>query len=212
MNAKVGMTAIGSLTILVLSSSTPALADECAAPLVAACATDTVPLDPDDVLDDPVGTIVDTVDGTDDTTDPVVDPVVDLVDDLLPGDGIVDPPGGDGPGAHHGGRDPRIGGHGGRTPDPSVRTPSAGDALTRESVRPSGTIIGSAASGTNPAVAPHGVPGRTDEIVRGAVRGLLLLAVLFGVTIGFVLVQGRLDRNDPKLAAASVRAEVVTFG
>jgi hypothetical protein len=43
------------------------------------------------------------------------------------------------------------------------------------------------------------------------VRGLLLLALLFGITVAFVVVQGRIDRNDPKLTGAPVRTEVVTF-
>jgi hypothetical protein len=212
MSRKIAIAAIGTLSLLVLSAPPPAIADECGS-LLAACATDTAPVDPEDALDDPVGTIVDTVDGADDTVPPVVDEVVDVVDDL-PGGGIVGPPGGEGPGDHGGGLDPRVAGREGRAPEPVSRTPSSslGTASTREAARPPVTILGSAASGERRSVPPHGAPGRFGELIEGAVRGLLLLAVLFGVTVGFVLLQGRLDRSDPKLAVAPARAEVVTFG
>jgi hypothetical protein len=49
-------------------------------------------------------------------------------------------------------------------------------------------------------------------VIDAAVRGLLLLAVLFGLAVGFVVMQSRLDRRDPRLAAASPQAEMVTFG
>jgi hypothetical protein len=202
---------LGTLCVLLLTSPAQALADECAL-LDLDCVDDTVPNDPDEVLDDPVGTIVGVVDGAEDDVDPVVDPVRDIVDDVLnDGGGIVEPPIGDGPGTHTAGRG---GGSRGQDPAGSERgTPSAGPtAGFRESFAPPRTVIGSAAAGTAPALPRRNPPGMLDGFVEGAVRGLLLLAVLLGITVGFVALQGRLDRNDPKLLAAPVRTEIVTFG
>jgi hypothetical protein len=214
MDRKIATAVVGTLSLLVLASPAPALADDVCLPLTAACTTDTITVDPDEGADDPIGTIVDVVDGAEDTTDPtvdpVVDPVLDVVDDVLNGGDIVDPPGGDGPRGHRSGPGTKVQGDERQRQDPRTTAPRPG-ALAREAFRPPGPIIGSAASGVRPPVGPHGSPGRLDGIVEGAVRGLLLLAVLFGVTVGFVVVQGRLDRNDPKLIGAPVRTEIVTF-
>jgi hypothetical protein len=211
MNPKIASAVVGTLSLLVLASPAPALAaDECL-PLIQVCASGTVTPDPDDVLDGPIGTVVDVVDGAEDTTDPVVDPVRDVVDDVLNGGDVVDPPGGGGPGDHGSGPGTKLQGRDRSTEDPSTTAPRP-SALSREGFRPPEPIIGSAASGTNQPIAPHGAPGRSDGFVEGAVRGLLLLAVLFGITVGFLVVQGRLDRNDPKLIGAPVRTEIVTFG
>lgn len=213
MNRRVAIVVVVASWAVVSSSGASALAQECTS-LLDTCAEDTIPVDPDEVLDDPVGTISDTLDGAEETTDPVSEPIVDAVDDLLGGGGIVDPPGGDGPARHGSGPRTRVRGREGSATDrSSERRPAAATvALVRESVRPPVTLIGTAASGTRPPIAPHGAPGRLEGVFEGAVRGLLLLAVLFGVTIAFVLIQGRFDRNDPKLARAPVRAEVVSFG
>jgi hypothetical protein len=217
MNRKIATVAVGTLSLLVLASPAPALADDVCLPLTAGCSNDTITVDPDEALDDPIGTVVDVVDGAEDTTDPVgdpvVDPVLDVVDDLLNGGGIVEPPGGDGPRDHVSGPGTKDEGREGPRHD-ARPTPTAGrpSGLSRAAFGQPEPIIGSAASGSIPPVAPHGSPGRLDGFLEGAVRGLLLLAVLFGVTVGFVMVQGRLDRNDPKLVGAPVRTEIVTFG
>jgi hypothetical protein len=210
MKRRIGIALIAASWALILSSPAPAAATDCTS-LLGTCATDTITIDPEDALDDPVDTVLDTIDGAEDTTDPVVDPVLDEVDDVLGGGGIVDPPGGEGPAEHRAGPGATVSGREGSTDRPG-QSPTGTTALVRESTRPPVTFIGSAASGTRPPLPPHGAPGRFDGVIEGAVRGLLLLLVLFGVTIGFVLIQGRLDRNDPRLAGAPVRAEVVTFG
>jgi hypothetical protein len=210
MNRKVAMAVVGTLSLLVLASPAPALAaDECP-PLVQVCASDTVTPDPDDVLDDPIGTVVDVVGGAENTTGPVVDPVVDVVNDVLNGGDIVQPPGG-GPRDHDSGPGTKVQRRDRSAQDPITITPRP-SGLSREALRSPGPIIGSAASGTNQPIAPDGSPGRSEGFAEGAVRSLLILAVLFGVTVGFLVVQGRLDRNDPKLIGAPVRTEVVTFG
>lgn len=185
------------------------LADECL-PVLATCATDTAPVDPGDVVDDPIGTVTDTIGGAEDATDPVVDTVVDVVDDVLPGDGIIDPPGGDDPSSHHG-PPPEVRGREGANDRGGAGTPSRPGGFVHEGVAPvrGPTLIGAAASGTAPGESPAPPDGR--EIIRGVVQGLLLLGVLFGITIAFLAVQGRLDRNDTKLVQSPVQTEVVTF-
>jgi len=214
MSRKIATVVVGTLSLLVPASPAPAIAaDECLS-LTAACATDTITVDPDEVVDDPIGTVVDVVDGAEDTTDPVVDPVLDVVDDVLGGGDVLPPPGGSGPRDHESGPGTKGPGRSGRersSDEPRVSPPGPG-VLSREALRPPVTLIGSAANGSRPTIAPHGSPGRFDGFIEGAVRGLLLLSVLFGITVAFVLIQGRLDRNDPKLASAPVRAEIVTFG
>ena len=199
-----------AIGLFVLWSAAPALADDCL-PVIATCATDTVPIDPGDVADDPVGTVTDTIGEAEDTTDPIVDTVVDVVDDLLPGDGIIDPPGGDDPSSHHGPA-PDVRGRQGEK-DPRVAdTPSRPGGLVQEGVRAPTLLIGTAASGTAPASSPNApAPDRQEGFLRGAVQGLLLLGVLLAITIAFLAVQGRLDRNDAKLVHAPVQTEVVTF-
>jgi hypothetical protein len=203
---------LGALSMLVLSSPARAHVGSCLA-LEPDCLDDIVTTDPDEVLDDPVGEIVDQVDGAEDTTDPVVDPVLDVVDDVLNGGDPILPPGGDGPAAHESGPGTKAGG--GERPGRDPGSPVArSGALGREAFiaqAPQETLIGSAATAIRPPLPPHGSPERFDGIIEGAVRGLLLLAVLFGVTVAFVMVQGRMDRNDPKLIGAPVRTEVVTF-
>ncbi|HET9672525.1 MAG TPA: hypothetical protein VFQ40_06720 [Actinomycetota bacterium] len=191
-------------TLLMAWSPGVAFADPCD-PLDVDCLAGT--LEPDEALDDPIGSVTDTLDGAGDSVDPVLDPVLDVVDDLLGGGGIVDPPGGHVPGDHTAGPGSRVGGTGEAGPAGSASGPSA---IARESGRPP-TLIGTASSGSRPA-APSPPPDRFDGLVEGAVRGLLLVAILFGLTVAFAAVQGRLDRNDPKLAGAPLRPEVVTFG
>jgi hypothetical protein len=181
-----------------------ALADD-RGPFDVDCLVDT--LEPDLSLDDPIGPVTDTLDGAGDAVDPIVDPVLEVVEGLLGGGGIVDPPGGDDPGGHTAGPGKRVDGTDEAEP---ADTPAGPSAIARESARPL-TLIGTAISGSRPA-APTPPPDRFDGLVEGAVRGLLLMAILFGLTLVFVVVQGRLDRTDPKLARAPLRPEVVTFG
>lgn len=205
MNPRMGYAALVLGTFLVVAAPGRALADGCD-PLDVACLAEGV--DPDEVVADPVGAVTDVLDGSEETIDPVVEPVLDLVDDLLGGGGIVEPPVGGGPDGRSSGPGTRVAGRDdSRTVAPSPPTPTA---LGRESVRPS-TLIGSAIGATRPVVT-NVAPDRFEGFVGAAVRGLLLVLVLFGLTVGFVLFQDRLDRNDPKITRSPPRAETVTFG
>jgi hypothetical protein len=209
MSRAIRMTVVGGSCLLLLSAAGPALADEHCDPLDLACTVGPITGDPGELVDDPDGMLRDTIGRVADATDPIVQPILDAVDELLGGGGIVDPPGG-GTGGNRVAPDPP----GGRRPSGdrgSVGSGAAGaTALVREATSPPETII-SAASGSRPSV-PNGSGERSDGVVTGAVQSLVIVMVLFGIAVGFVLLQDRIDRRDPKLALAPLEPEVVTFG
>ena len=166
------------------------------------------------VVDDSIGP-VDTpgADTVAPVTDAVTGDVLDRVRDVLDGVG-VDPPdpigGGGGGGAHHppgqGSEGPSNQGsrHGGA---PNGRIPGGLD------------LHGSTGSGQAPAdPAPSLVRdpdlasrGRFDAALGGVARSLAIVLALFGLAVGFVAIQARFDRNDPRLALAPVESDIVEF-
>ena len=198
-----------------LAAPFAAHADEPCAPLDAACQVDEL-LDPapdPGPIDDVTDTVDDVVDQVGDRVDPVVDDVGNLVDDLLGRGGVIDPPDGGildppaGGGDHHSG--PGIGGpRNGRNEPRNVVDPTRVVSTAAREGAPTTDII-SAASGTRET--PVGSPLPPGGIVQAALTGALLLLGLFVVAVGFVLLQDRLDRGDPKLSIAPVRADVVAF-
>lgn len=213
---------IGRSTLVVMS--TIAIVATGAASAHAACPV----LDPlcviEDTVDDGVGLVEDTVGGietpVDDVLDPleeVVDPVVDTifgtVDDVIGGGGgeQPEPPGGIGdgggaqPGVHQGG------------PEPSGRPDRATVEIAGSRVheRPEiGRVFA-------PVVAPRSIADATGSPVEGSgrvgaaigsvARSLAIVLALFGLTLAFAAIQGRLDRDDPRLSLAPIRSDVVTF-
>jgi hypothetical protein len=169
------------------------------------------------VVDDSIGPVDtpggDTVAPVTDAVDAVTGDVLDRVNDLLDGVG-VDPP------------DPIGGGGGGVTHHPpgqgsqgtSNQTPPHGGA-------PNGRIPGgrglhaSTGSGQAPAdPAPSLVRDpdlasrdRFDTVLEGVARSLAIVLTLFGLAVGFVAIQDRFDRNDPRLALAPVESDIVEF-
>jgi hypothetical protein len=186
----------------------------------------------DQTVDDVVAVVEETVDETVDqvvavvenvgdtvkkTTDEVVDTVddtVDNVDDTVHALDPVAPPPPDGhsePGAN----DPS--GSGSR-PDtePTVVRPDRPhrSAPTLEEV--------ALVSGTSPAsdavivtgtvsTSPFGPFGPFAGSLPEVARALAFPLVLLGLVLGFVAVQNRLDRKDPKLALATTTPDVLTF-
>jgi hypothetical protein len=159
--------------------------------------------------DDVQQTVDDTVGGAKDDVAGVVDTVTSTVGGLT--DPIVQPPGGDGPGAHHGGGVSHhpggsATGHGG-----SAGSATGPTVLTREG----GTLtqIGTAINGQ----ADVSPAGPTDQRsagtrLREAAAGIAIsLLIVLGAVLLFMTIQARLDRRDPKLALAPVTADVVTF-
>jgi hypothetical protein len=155
------------------------------------------------VVDDTVGPVTDAVTGD----------VLDRVKDLLGGAGVdpTDPIGGGGGGGTH--HPPGRGSQGTSNQAP----PHAG--------APNGRIPGGrgphAATGsgqTPPEPAPSLVRGtatatrdRFDTVLEGVARSLAIVLTLFGLAVGFIAIQDRLDRNDPRLALAPVESDIVEF-
>jgi hypothetical protein len=163
---------------------------------------------------DPVDTPEDdTVAPVTDAVDAVSGDVLDRVKDLLDGVG-VDPP------------DPIGGVGGGGTHHP----PGQGSQGTSNSAPPHGgapngrtlggrSLHASTGSGQAPAEpAPSLVRGpatasrdRFDTVLEGVARSLAIVLTLFGLAVGFVAIQDRFDRNDPRLAFAPVESDIVEF-
>jgi hypothetical protein len=169
------------------------------------------------VVDDSIGPVDtpggDTVAPVTDAVDAVTGDVLDRVNDLLDGVGVdpTDPIGGGGGGVTH--HPPGQGSQG-----TSNQAPPHGGA-------PNGRIPGgpglhaSTGSGQAPAErAPSLVRGpatasrdRFDAVLEGVARSLAIVLTLFGLTVGFVAIQDRFDRNDPRLALAPVESDIVEF-
>jgi hypothetical protein len=162
-------------------------------------------------LEDPVRCAGETVDEATDTVDETVDEVIGIVDEGTdPVDDIVDPGGGGGTapapsggsGAQSEGSAPR-GGEARRDGSGARGGPGAGE--------PTGTARPTGARRVERATAPAEVPplpNDSPDSVRQALSGstetLAFPLTLILVLGAFLLVQGRLDRSDPKLALAPV--------
>jgi hypothetical protein len=146
-------------------------------------------------------------------TDPVLSEIQDRLDEIL-GEVGVDPPDPIGPG----------GGGGGHPPGPSVgNTPNHPPRNDVASHRRNPGLGPHASTGASVASAPQG-PGtavlhdpdptageRFGAALEGVARSLAIVLALFGLAVGFVAIQDRLDRNDPRLALAPVESDIVEF-
>lgn len=168
-------------------------------------------------LDDSIGPVDtprdDTVAPVTDAVDAVTGDVLDRVKDLFDGVG-VDPPdpigGGGGGGTHH---PPGQGSqgtsnhaplHGG---EPNGRIPvgrglHAATGSGQAPVEPAPSLV------RGPATASG---DRFDTALEGVARSLAIVLTLFGLAVGFVAIQDRFDRNDPRLALAPVESDIVEF-
>ena len=189
-----------------------------AAPALAACPaldlTCSVSETPDEVTDEPTDVLDPVVDDLTGTVDPIVHNVAGtvegVVDDLVDGNG--EPPGGGSGGDGSGGGSHGPGGgswSGGGGPVPSQRPAERQGASS--DVATGGRDEGSGSQ--------DGTPGGSDAEQRPTAERLAslvgesfaLLLVLFGITVGFVLIQNRLDGRDPRLALAPSSPETVEF-
>jgi hypothetical protein len=169
------------------------------------------------VVGDTVGPIdtpgAETVAPVTDLTDPVLSEIQDRLDEVL-GEVGVDPPpdpigGGGGGGTHPPG--PGVGGTSNHThrPDGAAhrRAPGLG---------PYGSAGPSDASWAEDPSAVLRDPGQSSgdrfgAAIEGVARSLAIVLALFGLAVGFVAIQDRLDRNDPRLALAPVESDIVEF-
>jgi hypothetical protein len=75
---------------------------------------------------------------------------------------------------------------------------------------------GHAPSNAGPSGAIHRDPDpasrdRFGAALEGVARSLAIVLALFGLAVGFVAIQDRLDRSDPRLALAPVESDIAEF-
>jgi len=195
------------LALLSLALAAPALADETCDPLDVTC-----------VVTGAAGSgqqkVADTIDPVTGTAKPIADDPLGTVGRIVhPGS-----PGGGGGGAGGGSgpADQRNGGHTGGRP------PATGPQTTRGSQvgRPAGSRpFGPRSAGSSIDPSTISAPLSKDPVfadqVAGSVRAVApslgVLLALFAVALGFVMVQDRLDRRDPKLSLAPLQTEMMGF-
>jgi hypothetical protein len=156
-----------------------------------------------------------------DIVDPVLADVQDRLDDPL-GGGVVDPPDPIGGGGGGGSHSPGDGSSPGKEPGGTPRHPfghggpvrgriPGGPGLDRVT-GPSGHAPSSA--GPSGAVLRDPDPAFRDRFaaaLEGVARSLAIVLALFGLAVGFVAIQDRLDRSDPRLALAPVESDIAEF-
>jgi hypothetical protein len=169
----------------------------------------------DETVDQVVAVVEETVDTVKKTTDKVVDTVddtVDNVDDTVNALDPVAPPPAEGH-SEQGANNPSGSGSRPNT-EPAVVRPDRSNrsaptleevALVSGTSPASDTIIVTGTASTSPfdLLGPLSLP----EVARA----LAFPLVLVGLVLGFVAVQNRLDRKDPKLALATTTPDVLTF-
>jgi hypothetical protein len=207
--------AAAGLAVSSIFAAAPAHADECP-PLDVSCAAG-------DVVDGVDGVVEDTVDTVSETVDPIVEETTNTVDELLgggqnepPADGGTGDGGGDAGGGHRGGR-----GNGQVHRGGTVRHSADAPGLTglgtdaRPPIALGTGSGGSQATSIVPASRPVGEqPGLAERFAGTAARAaksLAIVLVLLLAAVGFVLIQDRLDKKDPRLALAPLQSDDVRF-
>jgi hypothetical protein len=166
-------------------------------------------------------TVTDTVDTVTGTAKPVVDDPQGTVDHIL--HGTVNPPGGGGGGGtgggtgsgNTGGDQPRGHGRGGRPggTGPHVVRPQQPRSVGGRSAgpHPTGTTPDTSSIPVTVAKDPVLADGFAGAAAHVVTRSLAVVLALLAVAVGFVTVQDRLDRRDPKLTLAPVQTEMMEF-
>jgi hypothetical protein len=199
--------------VLSLVLASPALADESCDPMDVTCvvtgATGSGQGTVKDVVDTLTGTAKPIVDDPQGTVDKILNP--DDIDLPGGGGGGDDPPGGGGPargGRPDGGHDiyrPPGGSHAGRG---SRFQPWAGPRAAHP--RSAGSSFDPLPNPTAPTKEPI-FQDQVAEAVHVVAQSLGVVLALLALAAGFVMVQNRLDRRDPKLALAPVETEMMGF-
>ena len=204
MTLSVRMLMAASSVVLALVFASPVWAADCP-PSDPTCLTGDLDATASGSVTDVTGEVGNAVDDPGGTVDPVVNDVVNEVNRLT-GTGEPPPGGGGGGQTGNGGGGPGNGaGDGGAG--------LSGPRLQSGSGLPSSTVL-LATSAADRGVPIDGGPTLRDRVtaaVAAAARSIAVVLMLLGVAIGFVLVQDRLDRKDPKLALAPVGSDVVLF-
>lgn len=158
--------------------------------------------------------VVETVKNTLDDTRETVDDTVNAIDDTVHGAGPVasPPPSG---GSEQGSNDPSESGPRPDTETSVVRPRGKGRSaptlgrveLVAETLPAGDAVVVSETSSASPFDQPGPFAGSLPELARR----LAFPLVLVGLVLGFVAIQNRLDRRDPKLALATTTPDVLTF-
>jgi hypothetical protein len=199
------------LVVLSLALATPAFADDVCDPLDVTCvATGTAGSGQQTVSDN-----VDTVTGT---VKPALDDPQGTVDRIL--HETVNPPGGGGGGGTGGGTGggDQPGGHGtaggpgGKGPH-VARGPQQPRSIAGRSAgpHPTGPTPDTSSIPVAVAKAPVFADGFAGVAAHVVAPSLGVILALLAVAVGFVMVQDRLDRRDPKLILAPVQTEMMEF-
>jgi hypothetical protein len=194
--------------LFLLLSAAPAAADPCAL-TDPECVTDSLKATVDTV-EETVGSTGETIEGTaqeasqtvDETATEVVGQVGKVIDGLLGKEGGTDPGGrGDGkdePGAG------RHAGKGGRGAKGSV----TGRIEPRD---PSVTSFPTQGAVSRGPVGTSTEEDRAGGTIGTAAKQLAFPVLLATIVLGFLVIQNRLDRKDPRLASAPLGPELLTF-
>jgi hypothetical protein len=206
--------AVVPLAGLSLALASPAFAQEACDPLDVTCVvTDTAGSGQQTATDQ-----VDTVAGT---VKPVVGDPQGTVDRIL--NGTVNPPGGGGGGGTGGGGGSGTGGDrpgdhgtagqpGGNGPH-VARGPQHPRTVGGRSAgpHPTGSTPDTSSIPVTVAKDPVFADGFAGAAAHVVARSLGVVLALLAVAVGFVMVQDRLDRRDPKLTLAPVQTEMMGF-
>jgi hypothetical protein len=194
--------------------ASPALANQLCDPLDVTCVVTDATASGQETVKDAIDTVTGTAKPIVDDPRGAVDKILNPDDIGLPGDGTGgggDPPGGGGPpggGRLDGGHDihrPPGGSHAGQGPrfQPSAGPRAAHPRSAGSSFEPL----------PNP-IAPTKEPIFQDQVAEAVhlvAQSLGVVLALLALAAGFVMVQNRLDRRDPKLALAPVETEMMGF-
>lgn len=212
--------------LTIVSLSTVAMSAAGASSAHATCP----PLDPvclgEETVDTGQGSVDDTIGPIDtpgdetvapvtDLTDPVLGEIQDRLDEILGEVGVDPPPDPIGGGGGGGGTHPT--GPGSRDRSNRTDRPDGGAHRRAPGLGPHGSAgpnFASSAEGPSGAVLrdPDRASGdRFGAAIEGVARSLAIVLALFGLAVGFVAIQDRLDRNDPRLALAPVESDIVEF-
>ena len=212
---------IASMVAFPIGAAAPAAAQTCP-PLDVSCAANNLvggvvgqigDPDPGHLVDDAVGTVGDTVDDVIGT----IDDAPDEIDDIVNPPGPEPPPDDDEAGNDdEGGPGDDEGGTRGGTDDERAgtvpsRIRSSGDRISPGPRLSAGTLLGFTETSSRTFDPVLDETERIGSAIAAAVPSLLLVLALLAIAIGFVTVQGRLDRKDRRLALAPVGTEIVSF-
>ncbi len=211
---------LASMAAFPIGAAAPAAAQTCL-PLDVSCAAEDLgggvvrqsgDPDPGGLVNDAVGTVGDTVDDVIGTIDDAPDEIDDIVnppgpqlppDDDEAGNDDEGGPGDDEEGTRGGTYDER-----GAVPS---RIRSSGDRMSPGPRLSAGAPLGFTETSSRTFDPVLDETERIGSAIAAAVPSLMLVLVLLAIAIGFVTVQGRLDRKDPRLALAPVGTEIVSF-